>query len=316
MTLRNFTPEEVGQLYAQHTSDTGQVFTAAAVERAFWWTQGQPFLVNALARICVMELVTDRRAPIEAAHIDASKERLVLARTTHLDSLAERLKEDRVARIVQQVLLGDTPFGISYSHDDFEYVVDLGLLRCGPQGAEPSNPLYREVLARQLSYDLQMAINQPTWRWLTDEGRLDFPALLEAFFDRWRENEDAIYAHGNKQYPVALPHLAFMAFLQRVINGGGQVTREFAAGRGAVDIVVTYGPDRFVIEIKRVFKGGKSANKVRDAGIKQLGGYLDTLGEQQGWLILFDQRGEKTWEQRLWQETVQVSGRTLHTRGA
>jgi hypothetical protein len=316
ITLRNFTAAEVASLYAQHTEDTGQVFTPEASARAFWWTQGQPFLVNALARICVMELVTDRSISVEAAHIDAAKERLVLARTTHLDSLAERLKEERVARVVQPALLGDTPFSIVYDSDDFEYVVDLGLLRRGPTGAEASNPLYREVLARQLSYNLQMAINQPTWRWQTDEGRLDFPALLEAFFDWWRENEDAIYAHGNKQYPEALPHLAFMAFLQRVVNGGGQVMREFAAGRGAVDIVVTYGPDRFVVEIKRIFKSGKSAQKVRDAGIQQLASYLDALGEQQGWLIIFDQRGEKTWEQRLWKETAEVGGRRLHIRGA
>lgn len=97
LTLRNFTAEETAELCGQHTEDTGQAFTPEASARAFWWTQGQPYLVNALARTCVMELVPDRAQPVTAAHIDAAKERLVLSRTTHIDSLAERLKEPRVA---------------------------------------------------------------------------------------------------------------------------------------------------------------------------------------------------------------------------
>ncbi len=49
-----------------------------------------------------------------------------------------------------------------------------------------------------------------------------------------------------------MPHLALSAFLQRVVNGGGQVHREFATGRGAMDLLVAYGPDRFGVELKRV----------------------------------------------------------------
>jgi hypothetical protein len=50
LTLRNFTRGEVGALYDQHTCDTGQVFEKTAVDRAFDLTQGQPWLVNAIAR--------------------------------------------------------------------------------------------------------------------------------------------------------------------------------------------------------------------------------------------------------------------------
>jgi len=316
LTLRNFTAAEVAELYGQHTAATGQPFTAEASARAFWWTQGQPFLVNALARISVMELAADPTQTITEAHIDEAKERLIRARTTHLDSLAERLKEERVARIVQPVLLGDTPFAVPYEHDDFQYVLDLGLLQHGAAGAEAANPMYREVLVRQLTLRMQKAISAPTWRWRTAAGRLDFPALVDAFLDWWRENADAITAHGNKQYPEALPHLAFMAFLQRVVNGGGTVLREYAAGRGAVDVVVTYGPDRFVVELKRVFRGGKGFDKVKQQGIAQLSDYLDTLDEPEGWLIIFDQRASTSWEQRLWRDEQTVGGRCLYLRGA
>jgi AAA domain len=51
LRVRDFSAEEVAALYAQHTAETGQVFTDDAVARAFWWTRGQPFLTNAVARL-------------------------------------------------------------------------------------------------------------------------------------------------------------------------------------------------------------------------------------------------------------------------
>ncbi|MEL6344923.1 MAG: ATP-binding protein [Myxococcota bacterium] len=316
LTLRNFTGQEVADLYQQHTDETGQRFTPEASARAYWWSQGQPFLVNALARICTQQLLTDHTLPVTAFDIDRAKEALIFARTTHLDSLAERLREARVARIVEPVITGDKPFSIPYDHDDFEYVVDLGLIVRGPQGAEPANPIYREVLARQLSYNVQMATPAPWWRWQTEDGRLDFPALVDAFLDWWRENEAAIITQGDRTYPEAMPHLTFMAFLQRVVNGGGTVLREYAAGRGAVDLLITYGEDRFVVELKRVAAGVQGMDKAKDRGSQQLADYLDTLGEEEGWLIIFDQRTSSTWDDRLWRENRIVDGRTIHLCGA
>lgn len=314
LTLRDFSAGEVGELYQQHTDDTGQIFLPEAVDRAFWWTQGQPFLVNALARKAVMELVPDRASPITAAHIDAAKDLLILSRTTHIYSLTERLREPRVARIVQAVLLGDDAMSIPYDSDDFQYVVDMGLIRKGAEGAEPANPIYREVLARQLSYNMQEALTAPRFRWRTPEGRLDFPALLDAFLNWWRENADMLSRH-LPLYPEAVAHLAFMAFVQSVINGGGRVHREYAAGRGAMDLLIVYGPDRFVVEIKRVRPRDALAS-VREAATVQTLAYMDVLGEREGWVLLFDQRPDRSWRQKLWRRTITAQGRTLHLIGA
>ena len=60
LTLRDFNATEVRELYQQHTLDTGQVFTAEATAMAFDLTQGQPWLVNALAKEIVEEMVRQR----------------------------------------------------------------------------------------------------------------------------------------------------------------------------------------------------------------------------------------------------------------
>jgi len=312
VTLRNFSAEEVGVLYAQHATDTGQAFSPAAVARSFWWTQGQPFLVNALARIAVGQLAAGATA-VTDAHVDQAKERLVAARTTHLDSLAERMKEPRVARIVEAVIAGDIPRAIAFDSDDFQYALDLGLLRHGEQGAEAACPLYREVLARQVTHNLQASLPPPNWPWRTAGGRLDFPALVEAFRSWWRANADMLVSD-IALYPEAVPHIAFMAFLQRVVNGGGRVEREYASGRGAVDIVVDYAGDRFVVELKRV-RPRDGLDAVRASGEAQLSAYLDALGLREGWLLVFDQHPGRSWEDRLWSGEVEVDGRLLRVRG-
>ncbi len=314
LTLRNFTIDEVRELYDQHTADTGQVFQPEAVERAFSWTQGQPYLVNALARIAVNELVPQRDQAVNAAHIDEARERLIQSRTTHLDSLAVRLRDPRVARIVAAVLTGDQPRAIDYAHDDFQYVLDLGLIRQGPDGAEPANPLYREILARELTYNVQMSLTRPRWRWQRPDGGLDFPALMAEFLRWWRENAEAL-SEDIPFWPEAVAHISFMGFLQRVVNGGGRVTREYAAGRGAVDLLVEYAGERFVIELKRV-RPRDGLERVRESGVEQLCAYLDATGEREGWLLIFDQRPGRSWEERLWVEERELEGRRLHLRGA
>ncbi|MFM2248401.1 MAG: hypothetical protein RL071_4476 [Pseudomonadota bacterium] len=314
ITLRNFSPAEVEQLLHQHTEETGQPFAPDATAELARVTDGQPFLVNALADLCVTTLVPDRAQPVTRAQVAEARERLILARTTHLDSLAQRLREPRVAQIVQAVVLGDDPMAIPYDTDDTQYVLDLGLLRRGPDGLEAANPIYREVLVRQLSLSLQSAIPRPTWPWATPEGRLDMPALLEAFRQWWRENAD-IAVRPIPEYPEAVPHLALCGFLQRVINGGGRVHREFAAGRGAMDLLVEFGPDRFAIELKRL-RSRDRLEVVVARGVAQLGRYLDTVGLDHGWLVVFDVRPDQPWEARLWTATHEVDGKRVVVLGA
>jgi len=136
LTLRNFTRDEVAELYEQHTSDTGQAFEPAAAERAFVLSGGHPWLVNALARQMVEVLVPDGARALTAADADAAAALLVKRRDTHLHSLATRLEEPRVRAVIETMLQGDAP--LSAAPDDLEYAVDLGLVRRTATGASRS----------------------------------------------------------------------------------------------------------------------------------------------------------------------------------
>jgi hypothetical protein len=70
LTMRNFNEAETTQLLLQHTEDTGQRFEATALSRIFDLTQGQPWLVNALARQLTQVLCPDPKQSITASHVD------------------------------------------------------------------------------------------------------------------------------------------------------------------------------------------------------------------------------------------------------
>ena len=284
ITLRNFTGEEVAALYAQHTAETGQVFLPEATQRAFYLTQGQPWLVNALARQLTEVLVKDRSQPITPADVDRAKEILILRQDTHLDSLAERLREPRIKAILEPMLagqmLGDVP------DDDRRFAIDLGLVRRTEQGGlDVANPIYREVVARVLASGTRDSLPQIAPTWLKPDGRLDSARLLDAFLAFWRAHGEALL--GTAPYHEIAPHLVLMAFLHRVINGGGSLDREYALGRGRMDLCLRYGPDTLAIEIK-VWR--PKAKDPLAEGLTQLDGYLAGLELDTGWLVIFDRR--------------------------
>lgn len=159
LTMRNFTHDEVAELYGQHTAKTGQVFLPDAVDRAFHLTQGQPWLVNALAQQLTEVMVQDTAQPITATHVDEAKEILIRRQDTHLDSLMERLREPRVRAILEPMLAGGTPGDVP--EDDRRFVVDLGLLRRSELGGlVVTNPIYQEIIVRTLADSAHDALPQ------------------------------------------------------------------------------------------------------------------------------------------------------------
>lgn len=156
LNVGNFTAGEVQALYQQHTDATGQVFTPEATALAYDLTRGQPWLVNALAYEACFKIAVgkDRQNSITVDLIREAKEKLVKRRVTHLDQLTDKLKEPRVRRIISPLIQGEEIDDTERDHID--YCIDLGLIIRGPNGLEIANPIYREVIPRELTVITQI----------------------------------------------------------------------------------------------------------------------------------------------------------------
>lgn len=316
LRLGDFTREDVYSLYQQHTDETGQVFTPDGLERAWAYSQGQPWLTNALAREVIEEIDVEAAVPITADHLDEAKERLVLARATHLDSLAAKLHEPQVVRVIQPLLAGALPETNNSYDDNVAYVRDLGLITPKPPVAV-ANPIYREVIARVLSARTEDVVTADPRSFVLPDGRLDFPKLLEEFACFWQEHGDVLASRGTYHEPAA--QLVIMAFFQRLVNGGGYIDREYGIGRGRIDLLIRWPytdpqgkqvRQREAIELK-VWRPGERDPLER--GLRQLDDYLDRLGLDQGTLVIFDRRPDApdVTERTTFSETHTPAGRAV-----
>jgi len=317
LSIRTFTKDEVSELYSQHTAETSQIFEPQTIDCIFEQTQGQPWLVNAIARECVEKICKkDYSTAITQEMAKDAINNIILARGTHFDSLMERLKEPRIRRVIEPLIIGEDV--INRSSDDFLYARDLGLIKeAEDKVISPANQIYAEVIARALSWNIQanlMSKKEYEIPKYIKDGKIDVSYLLKEFQDFWCKNSEIFKEHSNARiydYVEATPHLVLQAFLQRVINGGGKIHREFAAGSGRADLCIEYGGYEYPIELK-LFRGPSSVSK----GLEQLSDYVERCRCEEGWLVMFDRSTKKSWEEKLYMRLEEYNGKRITVVGA
>ena len=335
LRLGDFTKPETQALIAQHVKETGQQFAPEALNAVWEQTQGQPWLVNALcAGACFdRKAGRDRSQAITADHIFAAREELILSRRTHLDQLAHKLEEERVRRVIEPLLSGADPTDCDRAdigfQRDIDYVRDLGLIAAG-NGIRMANPIYAEVVPRELTAAAQerLLAEQTAW-YVKADGDLDMDKLLSAFQAFFREHSE--HWLGRFDYREAGPQLILQAYLQRIVNGGGRIEREYGLGRGATDLLVLWPHkvglpsdlwQRFVVECKVLRDSDhRGLEGTISRGVEQTLGYMNRSGAGEGHLVVFDRTGEaegaavkenaKGWEDRLFRREESKDGRKV-----
>jgi hypothetical protein len=312
--LGDFTQNDVQALLQQHTDATGQTFDAGVLEEIWADTQGQPWLVNALAyEACFRKPEQrDRSQPVTVEQMRQARESLILRRDTHLDQLADKLREPRVQRVIEPMLQGvDLP--VDVPDDDRQYCLDLGLIARRDKQLQIANRIYREVLPRELTSivqdSLQGKAEQP-W-FVQSDGSLAMDKLIESFAQFFRENSESWLQR--YAYHEAGPQLLLQAFLQRVVNGGGRIACEYGLGKGRTDLFLQWpltdkgflGPmQQVVLELKIQHKG-KVATLA--AGLAQTARYADQCGADSAHLLIFDRDTGVPWDDKIYREQ-HVSG--------
>ena len=297
LRLGDFSRDQVHALLGQHTEDTGQEFTPDALELIWTQTQGQPWLVNALAdETCFQDGDTaDRLCMITADDIREAQEQLILRRETHLDQLADKLQEDRVRRVVEPLLSGAEKS--AFSARDLEYVRDLGMI-AKDDPLRIANPIYAEVVPRELTYAAQAGLVQDTTWYVNADGGLNVVKLMTAFQTFFREHSEHWVTRF--EYREARPQLLLQAFLQRIVNSGGRIEREYGLGRMRTDLLIVWPQSsqtrKIVIECKILHKGLEQT--IAD-GLEQTSEYMDRCAAEAGHLVVFDRREGRRWADKV-----------------
>jgi hypothetical protein len=319
--LGDFTKADVKALLQQHTDATGQTFDPGVLEEIWADTQGQPWLVNALAyEACFRKPEQrDRSKSVTVEQMRQARESLIQRRDTHLDQLTDKLKEDRVRRVIEPLLQNEGDVA-SLHPDDVQYVNDLGLIHVDRPGQVTiANRIYQEIIPRELTWGHQMGINQNQAWYVMPNGSMDIDKLLTAFQNFFRENAEVWLQCYD--YKEAGPHLLLQAFLQRIVNGVGRIAREYGLGRGRTDLFLQWpltaegftGPmQQVVLELKIQHKG-RAATLA--AGLEQTARYADQCGADSAHLLIFNRDAGVAWDEKIYHEKRSSGSRVISVWG-
>ena len=320
--LGNFSRTEIHELYLQHTAATGQEFDDSCFPMIWEATEGQPWLVNALGYEVTEEMREnrDRTIRIIPEMIYRAQERIIYRRDTHIDILIDKLREDRVRNVIAPILAGED--GDVEEHlrdDDIQYVVDMGLI-VRDKPLRIANAIYKEIIPRELTWARQQTLVQQAAWYINPDNSINMEKLLLDFQQFFRENADSWIERFD--YKESGPQLLLQAFLQRVVNGGGYIDREYGLGRGRTDLLITKpltdcygGPfQRIVLELK--IKRGDLETTIAK-GLKQTVGYMDKCGGviNEGHFILFNRDKAVCWDDKIWHRREEFDGRSITVWG-
>ncbi|MDR1525372.1 MAG: hypothetical protein LBS79_09015, partial [Tannerella sp.] len=307
--LKNFPEEDVTKLFAQRTAETGQQITQEALDYVWEQSQGQPWIVNNLFKRATIKILDYRSTEtVELKHVVEARQQMVEARETHLDSLVYRMQDAAVKPVVETVISGEMNMDLNLDSPGVRQAMDMGLVTFDTKkGLTISNPIYTEILTRVVNSAMQIMMPPPSnFKWQKPDGSLDMDSLLKEFQKFWRRYSEIWEAKSD--YTEAFPHLLLLAFMQRILNGGGRIDREVGAGRGRMDLFVEYEDYRCVIEIK-IRHDYDSYNALLDEALEQTLRYRDRFDKNiPAYLLIFDRRSESkkaTWDERIqWDENV------------
>ena len=171
-----------------------------------------------------------------------------------------------------------------------------------------ANPIYAEVVPRHLNYAVQAGLPQRMARYVDADDGLDVEGLIAAFQAFFREHSEH-WVQRFERYHEAGPQLLLQAHLQRIVNGGGRIEREYALGRGRTDLLIVWPQGgrerRFVVECK--LRRGELDRTVAE-GIKQTRAYADRCGAEAGHLIVFDRAPDRSWEEKIFRRAPAGDG--------
>ncbi|MDR2344482.1 MAG: ATP-binding protein [Planctomycetaceae bacterium] len=301
-TLNNFTKDEIAQLYHQHTVETGQTFDDAAVELVFEQTQGQPWLVNAIAYEMTKRILkSDYKKPVTSELVSQAIQNILIDCPTHIDYLMEHIKEEHIRSIIEPMIIGDQIF--KTDSDVFLYVCELGLISHVNWEIKPANQIYSDAIVRLLTYNTQQ--NLPSYYdyeyydsdHVSDyfkDGCVDINLIMSDFQKFWRENGDT-YSTACCGYTDAAPHLILLAFLRHAMKGRGQVLHKLLEGSGKLELLLVYNDKKYPIEIKIRY----NQKKIRE-GFEQTVLCMENDNYKEGWLVVFDQRIRVKWDKKFY----------------
>ena len=287
----SFNAEEIASMLRDYSRDKGfQPDIGAIARRLHYYTSGYPYLVSKLCKFIDEQIALSREDKCWSVEdVDEGYT------TTLFDSLTKTLENNRkLYEIVSRIAINGTNFPFAITNPVIGLGYAYGIIapsrdrRCRIHNRIFEQRIYAHIMADLLlAKHVEMSeVGRPEN--YSDDG-LDVGLILKRFQVFMKEN----YSGKDAGFLEREGRLLFLSFLRPIINGRGFDFKEpNVSEERRMDIVVTYLRHRYVIALK-IWYGPK----YHEAGLKQLGEYLDAYSLKDGYLLIFDFGKNKSYKQ-------------------
>jgi hypothetical protein len=280
--LPPFSLKNVRDLYAQYSAETNQPFTDEAVKTVYTKTAGQPWLVNRLGTILTVEIKPETTEPITVDDVESAIRRLLRERNSHFDNLLEK------ARMYKESFVAAIFNGVDYNPDDEDqsWLEQFGLIKEENEKVEAANTIYKRRFLKAFFHESGAVADTSLKSYFTQHGLLDMESILSDFEEYIMQiGVNAFYA-GKKPYEKTGQFLLTAWLYQFVEGGKGELRFETPTGLGRMDILLTYGGRKYIVETKI---NRSNIEKTLQKAIDQLcEKYLLTEQSDEGCIVVFD----------------------------
>ena len=290
----NLQPAEIVPMLEEYAQDRGVgVDVVAVADRLFYYTSGYPFLVSKLCKIFDEKLLAQKTEKTWTTHdVDVAARQLIGETNTNFAELSKNLDNNPdLYQLTQSIAIE----GEQYAFEPNDPVASLGIqygIFADRKGLAIHNRIYQEVIVNKMSFRVQREhtrlINPYSTPYSLPDHQLDVQKVILKF----QEVMHTEYSQKERDFLERQGRLVFLAFLKPILNGHGHTFKEpQISEEKRLDVIITYYQHQYLIELK-LWRG----QQAHEAGLDQLADYLDRLGLDEGFLLIFDPRVKKEWK--------------------
>jgi hypothetical protein len=303
----SFNPEEIATMLREYEGDHHTGMDIAAISREIYgYSSGYPFLVS---RIC--KLIDERfDRDWTADGVRRTAQYLIREeQNTLFDDIFKNLETyPDLYQFIYDFLVAGGDNEKIYSADDpvVNWALMFGFVKKREGKISIANRIFEtRIINYLLSKDARRhdkkRINGVFKYDVVKDGRFDMELCLRRFARHFRQ----VFGKDDAAFLERQGRLVFLSFLAPLINGEGFYYIESeTTDAQRMDIVVSYGGEEFIIELK-IWRG-EAAHR---AGYEQLADYLRSRGRGEGYLLTFDFRRESNREPKEEWVTLPSAGR-------
>ena len=284
MVDMSFSPEEIGSMLNEYEADhsSGMDITAVS-EEIYRYTAGYPFLVSLVCLWIEERLPKEGGCQWNESGVRQAVREILKNSNTLFDDVIKNIENNpSFGDFVEQILLEGNQIPFKISNPEINLGVTFGIISeknglCQISNIIFETYIYDHFVAKRLME--QSVLRVPRQEFLTVGNKLDMDLILKKF----QELMKAEYRIEDEAFLEKQGRLLFLCFLKPIINGTGHyVVEPQTRDNGRMDIIVFYGNEEYIIELKKWYGPKKDED-----GIKQLAGYLESRGQAKGWMLTF-----------------------------